>query len=170
MNKAQQQRIFDDWISIHKGLLFKVVRAYAFSPADQEDLFQEITIQLWHSIPNFKGESSIPTWIYRVALYAALSWTRSEKRHQDGKTSLQTAKASLQIISAEPDERLTWLYGQIASLNPVDRSLMLLLLDGFSYKEMAATLGISESNVGVKINRIKKRLALKSREETKHGL
>ncbi len=165
MNKAKQQQIFDDWISNHKGLLFKVVRAYALVPADQEDLFQEITIQLWHSIPNYKGKSTIATWIYRVALYAALSWSRNEKRHNTGKEPMQPSMLTLTSTDAVIDERLSWLYEQIGQLNPIEKSLMLLLLDGFSYKEMASTLGISESNVGVKINRIKKRLALKSREE-----
>jgi RNA polymerase sigma-70 factor (ECF subfamily) len=67
------------------------------------------------------------------------------------------------------DSRLERLYERIADLGPVDRSLMLLLLDGFSYKEIAAILGISEGNVGVKINRIKTRLAAKPMEESKHG-
>ncbi|MFK7848538.1 MAG: RNA polymerase sigma factor [Rhodothermales bacterium] len=170
MKLAKQQSIFDAWISTHKGLLFKVVRAYAFTPADQEDLFQEITIQLWHSIPNFKGKAAIPTWIYRVALYAALSWTRNEKRHTSGKEPLSGVVHTLESINETSDPRLEWLYAEIGKLDPVDRSLMLLMLEGFSYKEMASTLGISENNVGVKINRIKKRLTLKSREESTYGL
>ncbi|MFT6055352.1 MAG: RNA polymerase sigma-70 factor (ECF subfamily) [Roseivirga sp.] len=68
------------------------------------------------------------------------------------------------------DPRLAWLYEQIAAFNPIDRSLTLLLLDGFSYKEMSKMLGITESNVGVKINRIKKELIRKSDKETSHGI
>ena len=81
MIEAEQRRIFDEWLDTHKGLFFKVVRAYAFTPQDQEDLFQEIALQVWHSVPNFRGESKVSTWIYRVALYAAMSWTRQEKKH-----------------------------------------------------------------------------------------
>ena len=70
----------------------------------------------------------------------------------------------------QPDERLTWLYEEIYRLDEIDRSVTLLLLDGFSYKEMASILGISESNVGVKINRIKKQLITKSKKYDHHGI
>ena len=68
------------------------------------------------------------------------------------------------------DPRIEWLYAQIRQLNEIDRSLTLLLLDGFSYKEMAAMLGITENYVGVKISRIKEHLTSKSREEFRHGV
>lgn len=157
MTEREQKRIFEQWLGEHRGIFFKIVRAYAFTPADQDDLFQEISLQVWKSIPDFRGEAKASTWIYRVALYAALAWTRREKRQP--MTQPLTALEERLTIRAEPiDERLEWLYAQIAGLEPVDRSLCLLLLDGFSYKEMAEMVGISESNVGVKIYRIKQRL------------
>jgi RNA polymerase sigma-70 factor (ECF subfamily) len=170
MNAGEQRRVFDEWLSSHKGLLFKVVRAYAFSPHDRDDLFQEISVQMWNSIPNYRGESGAATWIYRVALYTAIAWTRREKKHHEGKQPLTEAEHTLTETIKFKDSRLEWLYDQIGQLNEIDRSLTLLLLDGFSYKEMAAILGISESNVGVKINRIKKRLTQKSREVVDHGI
>lgn len=170
MDKDEQMRIFDEWLSRHKGLLLKVVLAYAFTPHDKDDLFQEISIQLWNSIPKFRGESAVATWIYRVALYSAIAWTRREKKHHDGKQPLTESDHTLTETGKFKDSRLDWLYEQIARLNEIDRSLTLLLLEGFSYKEMAAILGISESNVGVKINRIKKRLTQKSLEITDHGV
>lgn len=169
MTAAEQQQIFDDWVTTHKGLLFKVVRAYAMDPHDRDDLFQEISIQLWHSVPNFRGDAKVSTWIYRVALYAAIAWTRKEKKHHSGKQSLAGLEHLLTENTASTDSRLDWLYQQIGQLNEIDRSLTLLLLDGFSYKEMASILGISESNVGVKINRIKKYLKNKSQENIYHG-
>jgi RNA polymerase sigma-70 factor (ECF subfamily) len=68
MHELEQKQIFDDWLQRHKGILFKIVRAYAFNAYDQDDLFQEIALQLWRSIPEFRGESKASTWIYRVAL------------------------------------------------------------------------------------------------------
>ena len=154
MPESEQKEIFYDWLKKYKGLLFKVIRAYAFNLHDQEDLFQEITIQIWNSIPNFRGDSAASTWVYRVSLYSAISWAKREKKHSTGKQSLDGVSHMLTEISSFKDSRVEWLYTQIAKLNEIDRSLTLLLLDGYSYKEMSNILGISESNVGVKINRI----------------
>jgi RNA polymerase sigma-70 factor (ECF subfamily) len=162
----EQQGIFVEWLKSHEGLFFKVVRAYAFTPQDQEDLFQEIATQVWRSIPGFRGDSAVTTWIYRVALNTAIGWTQKERRHRDGKQALDGVEPAIQP-SAATDPRIEWLYEQIRQLNEVDRSLTLLLLDGFSYKEMAAMLGITESYVGVKINRIKTYLMSKSGEEVR---
>lgn len=169
MREDEQQRIFVEWLKSHEGLFFKVVRAYAFSPQDQEDLFQEISAQVWRSIPSFRGDSAVTTWIYRVALNTAIAWTQKERKHHDGKQALDGVEP---VIRASPtsDPRVEWLYDQIRQLNEVDRSLTLLLLDGFSYKEMAAMLGITENYVGVKINRIKAHLTGKSREEVSDGV
>ena len=165
---SDRDRIFGEWLATHKGILFKVVHAYAFEHADRQDLFQEIVIQVWHSVDAFRGESSVPTWIYRVALNTAIAWTRKEDRHQRGKQPLALVEPWLTAGSSDVrDHRVEWLYAQIAQLKDVDRSVALLLLDGFSYKEIASIFGISESNVGVKINRIKALLAGKRAEETK---
>ena len=165
MLDSERDRIFNDWLAGHKGILFKVVHAYAFEHADHQDLFQEIVIQIWHSVDAFRGESSVPTWMYRVALNTAIAWTRREDRHQRGKQPLAVVEGLLTTASAAPDPRVEWLYQQIAQLKDVDRSVALLILDGFSYKEIAAIVGITESNVGVKINRIKSVLAGKRAEE-----
>ena len=157
MHEREQKQIFDNWISEHKGILFKIVRAYAFNTPDQDDLFQEIALQLWRSIPEFLGEAKASTWIYRVALYTASAWTRQEKKQPPTEPLVKVGQ-TLTVMSHPHDERVDWLYDQIAQLNPIDRSICLLMLDGFSYKEIAEMLGISESNVGVKIYRIKRRL------------
>jgi RNA polymerase sigma-70 factor (ECF subfamily) len=165
---GERDRIFADWLAGHKGILFKVVHAYAFEHADRQDLFQEIAVQLWRSVDAFRGESSVPTWMYRVALNTAIAWTRKQDRHQRGKQSLEVVEGLLTTSSSDaPDPRVEWLYHQIAQLNDVDRSVALLLLDGFSYKEISAIVGITVSNVGVKINRIKLALADKRMEQTK---
>ena len=168
MHGTERDRIFSDWLAGHKGILFKVVHAYAFEHADRQDLFQEIVIQVWRSVDSFRGDSSVPTWMYRVALNTAIAWTRKEDRHRRGKQGLAVVEGLLTPSSSDGhDPRVEWLYDQIAQLKDVDRSVALLMLDGFSYKEIAAIVGLTESNVGVKINRIKSALAGKSMEETK---
>lgn len=165
MLQSERDRIFEDWLAGHKGILFKVVRAYAFEHADRQDLFQEVAIQIWRSIDAYRGDASVPTWMYRIALNTAISWTRKQDRHQRGKQSLEIVEGLLATASTEADPRVEWLYRQIAQLRDVDRSVALLMLDGFAYKEIAAIAGISEGNVGVRINRIKAALTARLAEE-----
>ncbi|MFT6828750.1 MAG: RNA polymerase sigma-70 factor (ECF subfamily) [Roseivirga sp.] len=165
MTESERNKIFDQWLAKHKGLLFKVIRAYAFTPQDREDLFQEVALQVWRSIPKFREESAVTTWLYRISLNVGIKWTAKTQRYQELNQPMPEFSPILKEMEI-PDPRLIWLYEQIAQLNAIDRSLTLLLLDGFSYKEMAKMLGITESNVGVKINRIKKELIKKSDKQS----
>lgn len=160
MTEKEQLEILEDWLRLHKGIIFKVVRAY--SQVDHDDLFQEIIIQVWNSIPTFRQESSVSTWLYRIALNTAIKWTKREKKHSNAEP-LDNFQHLIQESRIQMDEQLAWLYREIYQLDEIDRSVTLLLLDGFSYREMSLMLGISESNVGVKINRIKKQLTAKSK-------
>jgi RNA polymerase sigma-70 factor (ECF subfamily) len=162
---SERDRIFGDWLESHKETLFKVVRAYAFEHADRQDLFQEMAIQVWRSVDAYRGDSSVRTWMYRIALNAAISWTRKQDRHQRGKQPLEVVDGLLAASAAEADPRVEWLYRQIARLKDVDRSVALLMLDGFAYREIAAIAGISEGNVAVKINRIKMALSAQLAKE-----
>jgi len=92
MHDSERERIFGAWLSGHKGILFKVVHAYAFGHADWQDLFQEIAIQVWRSVKAFRGDSSVPTWMYRVALNTALAWTRKQDRHQRDSRALDVGE------------------------------------------------------------------------------
>jgi RNA polymerase sigma-70 factor, ECF subfamily len=162
VTEKEQKQIFDDWLNKHKALIFKITKSYAFTSMDQDDLFQEIIIQVWHSVPSFRQESSVTTWLYRVSLNTAIKWTKKERKHNQSE-ELEGVQHILQEEKLHIDERLIWLYEEIYKLDAIDRSISLLLLDGFSYKEMASILGITESNIGVKINRIKKQLIDKSK-------
>lgn len=164
MNDHEQRKILDDWLERHQGLLFKVVHAYAFNPHDREDLFQEVITQAWNSIPRFQGRSTETTWLYRVALFTAMAWSRKERRHRDDTRSLEGLEHVLVNPARPRDRRLDWLYEQIAQLDEIDRSLTLMMLDGFSYRDIAETLGISEGNVGVKLTRIRKHLTDQSND------
>ena len=169
MTDEEQKHILKNWLDQHRTLIFKIVRAYARATMDQDDLFQEIAIQLWRSIPTFRKESSVTTWIYRIALNTSIKWITKERKNHRTET-LDNFEHILQDKSIQMDERLTWMYEEIHKLNEIDRSIALLLLDSFSYKEMAAILGITETNVGVKINRIKKYLTTKSKQYDHHGI
>lgn len=169
MTAPMQQEIFHEWINQYQALIFKVVRAYTTVPADRDDLFQDICLQLWQSIPGFRGDSATSTWIYRIALRTAISWQKKEARLR-GKNAKYAAEQPLLQQPKLPNDRLEWLFQEINKLDKVERSLALLLLDGFSYKEMAEVLGLSESNVGVKIYRIKKRLTERAKQLEDHGL
>jgi RNA polymerase sigma-70 factor, ECF subfamily len=174
MKESEQQHIFNTWLSQYKALLFKVVRAYAFTEFDRDDLFQEITIQVWHSIPKFRHESAVSTWLYRVSLNTAMRWSMKEKKHSDGRESIEGLPSAhpllLQEQATHNDEKLAWLYAEIALLSEVERSLTLLLLDGFSYKEMADMVGLTETNIGVKIHRIKRHLTTQSKKYEHYGV
>ena len=165
MLQAERNRLLGDWLEAHKAILFKVSRVYGVTHADREDLFQEMVLQLWHSVPAFRGDAAVTTWIYRVALNTALAWKRRERKHYQERQDFESA-ASLLTAPAARDPRLEWIYQRIGELDEVNRSLALLMLDGFSYREMAEILGLTESHVGVKINRIKSALADKLAKES----
>lgn len=157
MNKPAQEKLFNDWLQRHRGLIFKVIRAFSRDPHDAEDLFQEIALQIWNSIPGYEGRCAETTWTYRVAFFVATRWSQTERKRQQRKLDEQHRISFEPVPQADP--RLEWLYTRIHELNDVDRTLTLLLFDGYEYKEIADILGLSVSHVGVKLNRIKKQLA-----------
>ncbi|MEO1254926.1 MAG: RNA polymerase sigma factor, partial [Bacteroidota bacterium] len=162
--------VFDEWLKGYRALLFKVIKAYAFQIDDQNDLFQEICLQVWKSIPNFRAESAVSTWLYRISLNTAIKWSAKEKKHIGRHHEIDHTDHVL-ISQGEPkDDRIEWLYSEIRKFDEVDRSLSLLLLEGYSYKKMAKIIGISESNIGVKIHRIKERLAKNVRKTSYYGV
>ena len=166
---SERNRVFETWIDAHKAILFKVARVYAATHSDREDLFQEIALQMWHSVEAYRGDCAATTWIYRVALNTALAWRRKERRHHQGRQDIEDATGLL-VAPSGRDPRLDWIYQRIAELDEANRALALLMLDGFSYRDMAQILGLTESNVGVKINRIKAALAAQLAKEEHSGL
>jgi len=164
MTAQEQETIFRRWLDAHLGLILKVVRGCAASPQDQDDLFQDVLLQIWSSIPAFRGEAKETTWIYRVAFNTALAWRRVERRRRQGpKTFLQfdvSPQMQASHVDLLPEEEIVErLYAAIRRLPKVEASLALMHLDGLSYQEMAEVLGISENYIGVKLNRIRKQLA-----------
>jgi len=157
-----REALFRRWLEQHTGLVFKVVRTFAPSDADRDDLVQEILLQLWRSLPRFEGKAKESTWIYRVALNTALAWHRSETKHRTAQsplTAIEELPEPDDLVAREREELVANLYAAIRLLSKVDAALVLLYLDDLSYREMAEVLGISETNVGVKLNRARKELA-----------
>jgi len=166
MSADNREELFRQWLAEHKGLMFKVVRAYAVSPADRDDLFQEILTQIWSSIPSFNGQTKQTTWIYRVSLNTALVWKRGQKRKRRHHHQLMIDFSEASLIqqgsfdSMQDEQIIERLYAAIRELPKIDGCIILMSLDGMSYHQMADILGISKSNVGVKLNRAKKQLAI----------
>jgi RNA polymerase sigma-70 factor (ECF subfamily) len=164
MTAQEREAIFRRWLEAHTGLMLKVVRGCVAAPQDQDDLFQEVLLQIWSSIPFFRGEAKETTWIYRVAFNTALAWRRGERRRREGHETFLRFEVSAQVQPSHLDslpeqEIVAQLYAAIRQLPKVDASLALMHLDGLSYQDMAAVLGISENYIGVKLNRIRKQLA-----------
>ena len=160
---------FRQWLAEHTGILYKVVRSFTDNSDDADDLFQEILLQVWLSLPNFRGESKPTTWLYRVSFNTALAWKRNEKkrwRRQDSLSISDIVPVSVSSAETERNDRVVeQLYAAIRALPPAKRALVVLYLDGFTYREIADVVGISESNVGVSLNRIKKELAAIVKED-----
>jgi RNA polymerase sigma-70 factor (ECF subfamily) len=154
---AGQPQTFTDWMREHGAIVHHVVNGFATGD-DRNDLLQDVLLAVWKAIPAFRGQAKPATYLYRVSHNAALLWVRKETNYRRRVERFGALPA--EATSPEPvhDERLARLYAAIHALKPLDRSLILLSLDGLSYREMAEVLGLSESNVGVKLNRIKAQL------------
>jgi RNA polymerase sigma factor (sigma-70 family) len=159
MDKQETKILFHKIIEEHKGILFKVVHAYCPNEEDREDLLQEIMIQIWQSLHKFNNHSKISTWLYRISLNVAISFYRKDKIRANKYTALD--EQSEQIATDDKEEmeqNLSLLEQFISELKEIDKALMLLYLEDKGYNEIAEILGISVSNVGTKVERIKSKL------------
>lgn len=145
-------------IERHKGILHKVARMYCDQAEDREDLQQEIILQTWASMPNFKAESAFSTWLYRIALNTALVHLKKNQKRVDQPTAFEPTPLAHEDYDPTPDHQLQAFYQAIHQLDKVDRAIVLLLIEGKSGKEIAEILGLSEVNVRVKTNRTKEKL------------
>lgn len=162
MTPKQQESQFRTWIADHESLLMHCVRGFA-PPVDQDDLLQEILIAVWHAVPRFRGDAEPSTFIYRVAQNTALTWRRRLRRRPVAEAYDDERRPAPAPADTERSEAL---YRAIRELPALDRSLVLLYLDQVPYRKMATILGLSESNVGVRLTRIRTRLATLMQEET----
>ncbi|MEW4489928.1 RNA polymerase sigma factor [Thalassoglobus sp. JC818] len=164
MDDQDQQLVFINWLEEHSASVMKVARAYTLNSEECQDLAQEILLQSWRSVPKFSGKASAATWFYRVALHTAMNWQRKDKprrQYQQPLVDMNVPAANRSDCSEKllQQEMVEELYRAIHQLPKTDAALVLLYLDELSYREMAEVLGISENRVGVKLNRVKKKLA-----------
>lgn len=146
-------------INTHGGILHKVCGLYGRDEENRKDLYQEMVLQLWRAFPSFRREAKVSTWVYRIALNTAISLYRQQSRRIAPETVTNDVLINLQLSSTpEEDERITQLYKAIGHLSSVEKAVVLLYLDDNPYEEIAQIMGISQSNVGVKLNRIKVKL------------
>lgn len=164
MLDEDQNSLFLTWLDEHGSAVMKVARAYTLTAEECQDLAQEILLQAWRSLPKFEHKASAATWFYRVALHTAMNWQRKDKPRRSRQQPLLEVHtvATEEIDSgeqAQQRETVEQLYKAIKQLPKADAALVLLYLDDLTYREMAEVLGISESNVGVRLNRAKKALS-----------
>ena len=147
-------------IKENQKLIYKVCNSYCSNTDNRKDLEQEILVQLWQSFKKFDGRIKLSTWIYKIALNTAISFYRRNGKHNNNRVKLDALIISLQNFedNSEQSELISTLYRFIEKLNGLDKALILLYLDNKKHKEIAETLGISETNVATKISRIKKTL------------
>jgi RNA polymerase sigma factor (sigma-70 family) len=145
---------FQAWMINHVGVLARIARAFA-TGADQQDLLQELMLAVWRAAPAFRGDSAPATFIFRVAHNCALTWRRGEARRRVRQREYERLHVDGE---SREDPQLERLYAAIRQLDSVDRSLVLLSLEGQSYAEIGAIHGLSETNVGARLTRLRKKL------------
>jgi RNA polymerase sigma-70 factor (ECF subfamily) len=159
MTGPDRQANFLALLEDHRRILYKVARAYSRTTADQDDLVQETVVQLWRAFPRYDARYRFSTWMYRIALNVAISFQRRESTRRQHLTP--AGDEVLQIASgaqAAPAEEIELLYRAISRLDDLNKALVLLYLDGHSQVEMAEVLGISATNVGTRLGRLKEHL------------
>jgi RNA polymerase sigma-70 factor (ECF subfamily) len=143
----------------NQNLIHKICRLYTNNEDAHKDLFQEITIQLWKAFPQFRGEAKFTTWAYRVGLNTAITLFRKKKRTIDTiEFDNKVHRFNHEEYNYEEEEHIKLLYQAVQQLNDIDKALVFMYLEDKDYTEIAETLGISEVNARVKMNRIKSKL------------
>ncbi len=157
------EKEFTELLYQNQGIVHKICNLYFNNRTEKEDYKQELIIQLWKAFPSFSNQSKFSTWMYRVCLNAAIDIIRKEKAQPKFVNYDNNSFEAITEPSNKTNDNQEKLYQEINRLSDIDKAIITLYLDEFSYKEIAEIIGISESNTGVKINRIKS-LILKSIE------
>ncbi|MBS1603377.1 MAG: sigma-70 family RNA polymerase sigma factor [Bacteroidetes bacterium] len=153
-----KKQAFLQVIEKNKALLYKVAGFYTDSPQDREDLFQEIVYQLWKSFESFNNASGISTWMYRVAMNTAIYFLRKSQRRPPVVSMREELLEIPEPDETSMDQRFRTLHEHIKGLNLLEKGIVMLYLEGKSYEEIAGLIGISSSNVGTRLSRIRERL------------
>ena len=157
--KLKSEHNFVELLQKHQNIVHKICRIYTDNEHAHTDLFQEISIQLWKAFPKFRGDSKFSTWMYRVGLNTAITLYRKSLRTINSQPIESVAyKLSYQDYDDTKDQQLKMIYTAVKKLNDIDKGIVFLYLENKNYKEISDTLGISEVNARVRMNRIKTKL------------
>ena len=157
--KLKSEHNFVELLQKHQNIVHKICRIYTDNEHAHKDLFQEISIQLWKAFPKFRGDSKFSTWMYRVGLNTAITLYRKSLRTIISQPIESVAyKLSYQDYDDTKDQQLKMIYTAVKKLNDIDKGIVFLYLENKNYKEISDTLGISEVNARVRMNRIKTKL------------
>jgi RNA polymerase sigma-70 factor (ECF subfamily) len=158
MNTKDIDKNFIKQVTDNQKIIHKISHVYCSNAEDRQDLFQEVLLNAWRSYSSFANLSKFSTWLYKVALNTALMYQRSHRK-QEQITWLDLQQLQQKAIETDTsNEQIQRLYQAIAHLDEHEKSIVILYLDELSYKEIAEIVGITENNVGVKLNRIKQKL------------
>jgi RNA polymerase sigma-70 factor (ECF subfamily) len=166
MTRAEREHLFHELFADNRGRIQRLCYGYLGPCGEVDDLFQDIMINAWNSLPSFRGESRPSTWLYRVAVNTALVYRRKRRTTEPLPELRDPARGAQQNL--EDEERLAALRAAIATLPGQDRLVITLMLEGLSYKEISEITGLTVNHVGVKISRIKDTLE-EMLTEAKHG-
>ncbi|MBK8882526.1 MAG: RNA polymerase sigma factor [Bacteroidales bacterium] len=159
MSEKDQRQYFQEIIEQNKGILYKVAHAYCQNEDDRQDLIQEMMIQIWKSIHRYNRQFKMSTWLYRISLNVAISFYRKQSTRANKYTALNEQTTQIPMDDNTDDEwQLNLLEQFIYELKELDKALMILYLEEKGHSEIAEILGMSVSNVGTKIGRIKDKL------------
>jgi len=159
MVDTDKKNRFLEQVEQNQDIVHKICTLYAWNVDDRKDLSQEIVCQLWKSYPSFRGDSKFTTWMYRVALNTALlNVQRNRRRVRTESLGDHHGEIPAEPTDKEEHGKFGKLYGAISQLPQFDRAIILLYLEQFSYRDISEVIGISESNVSVRLVRIKKKL------------
>jgi RNA polymerase sigma-70 factor, ECF subfamily len=162
---------FLELVNENRNRILRVCRVYAWNSADQDDLYQEILFQIWRGLPAMKQKQFANSWVYRVAINTAISFVRKRASRSGRTIQFEDADLTRAIESRQPaqennpGERIADLYTAIYKLNPLEKALVTLFLEDFTYEQIAEATGISANNVGVMLHRAKKKLFCLMKEE-----
>ena len=160
---ADRQALFQGQVDSHRGIIIKVVSAFAWQNEDQQDLSQEITLQLWRAFSRYDAKRPFSTWMYQVALNTAISWSRQAKLR---KQHSAPADCLSDLPDPKPDQTDSHaLYSLIESLDELSRALLMLYIEERSHTEIGEILGITPNNVAIKLSRLKSRLRLEAGQQ-----
>lgn len=152
--KEQFVEIFETNI----GIIYKISKAYTRTASDRDDLINDIALELWKAFPKFKGHSRISTWIYRIALNTSMNYKRKQKNELTLFSDLKQIENVSSLIDNEDSSKIDLLYSCIEDLDEINKAIIILYLDNNSHDEISEITGISKTNVGTRISRIKEQL------------